>query len=94
MGLFLVINNKRIILASFSKVASHFIFISSESVAEKTGMYGFTKVLNEQIAQRFFEQKQLNVLTLPRAFIPHWNHEVYKYSREGRYVRVGRRYSF
>lgn len=55
------------------------IFISSESVSEKSGMYGWTKVLGEQIAQRFFERHQLNVLTLrPRAFIPYWNQDVYK----------------
>jgi nucleoside-diphosphate-sugar epimerase len=54
------------------------ILISSEGVAETTGMYGWTKVLSEQIAQRFFDN-HLNVLTLrPRAFIPYWNHEVYK----------------
>ncbi|MEO8963583.1 MAG: NAD(P)-dependent oxidoreductase [Gammaproteobacteria bacterium] len=55
------------------------IFISSESVVDKNGMYGWTKVLSEQIAQRYFEQHHLNVLTLrPRAFIPYWNHDVYQ----------------
>lgn len=55
------------------------IFISSESVSEKSGIYGWTKVLSEQIAQRFFDSHQLNVLTLrPRAFIPYWNQDVYK----------------
>lgn len=55
------------------------IFISSESVHEKSGMYGWTKVLSEQIAQKFFASHKLNVLTLrPRAFIPYWNHEVYQ----------------
>lgn len=55
------------------------ILISSESVAETTGMYGWTKILSEQIAQRFFDNNHLNILTVrPRAFIPYWNHEVYK----------------
>jgi UDP-glucose 4-epimerase len=53
------------------------LLISSESVTEKNGMYGWTKVLSEEIAQRFFDN-HLNILTLrPRAFIPYWNHEVY-----------------
>lgn len=55
------------------------IFISSESVADKNGIYGWTKILSEQIAERYFDQHKLNVLTLrPRAFIPYWNHDVYQ----------------
>lgn len=64
--------------AAIENNVKNVIFISSESVTEKTGMYGWTKVLSEQIAQRFFESHQLNVLTLrPRAFIPYWNQDVY-----------------
>lgn len=55
------------------------IFISSESVSDKNGLYGWTKVMSEQIAQRYSESDHLNILTLrPRAFIPYWNQEVYK----------------
>lgn len=54
------------------------VFISSESVADSNGMYGWTKILGEQIAQRYFDNHHLNILTLrPRAFIPHWNKTVY-----------------
>lgn len=54
------------------------IFISSEAVADKNGMYGWTKVLGEEIAERYVQNHLLNVLTLrPRAFIPYWNKEVY-----------------
>lgn len=54
------------------------IFISSEAVAEQQGNYGWTKVLGEEIAQRYMQNHHLNVLTLrPRAFIPYWNKEVY-----------------
>lgn len=54
------------------------VFISSESVSDPQGIYGWTKVLSEQIAQRYFDQAKFNVLTLrPRAFIPYWNTDVY-----------------
>lgn len=54
------------------------IFISSEAVSDKNGSYGWTKVLGEEIAQRYAQNYHLNVLTLrPRAFIPFWNKEVY-----------------
>ena len=54
------------------------ILISSESVSKKNGIYGWTKVLSEQIAQRYFDNHQLNILTLrPRAFIPYWNRDIY-----------------
>lgn len=55
------------------------IFISSESVADKQGVYGWSKILSEQISQRYFDIHRLNILTLrPRAFIPYWNQDVYK----------------
>ncbi len=54
------------------------IFISSESVLDPNGNYGWTKVLGESIAERYVKKYRLNVLTLrPRAFIPYWNKEVY-----------------
>lgn len=54
------------------------VYISSEAVADKNGSYGWTKVLGEEIAQRYVQNHNLNVLTLrPRAFIPFWNKEVY-----------------
>ena len=55
------------------------IYISSEAVADKEGNYGWTKVLGEEIAERYVQNHQFNVLTLrPRAFIPYWNKEVYQ----------------
>lgn len=54
------------------------IFISSEAVVDENGIYGWTKVLGEEIAERYVKNHHLNVLTLrPRAFIPFWNKEVY-----------------
>lgn len=54
------------------------LFISSESVANKNGIYGWTKILGEKIAERYVSKEHFNVLTLrPRAFIPYWNKEVY-----------------
>ena len=65
--------------AALNNKIKNIIFISSESVADTNGMYGWTKVLSEQIAQRFFDNHGFNILTLrPRAFIPHWNQDVYK----------------
>ena len=65
--------------AALENNIKNIVFISSESVADKNGIYGWTKVLSEQIAQRYFNHHQLNILTLrPRAFIPYWNQEVYK----------------
>ncbi len=65
--------------AALESNIKNIIFISSESVSNKNGLYGWTKVLSEQIAQRYFESNHLNVLTLrPRAFIPYWNQDVYK----------------
>ena len=53
--------------------------ISSESVADFRGVYGFTKRIGEQIAEEYVNQYHLNIITLrPRAFIPHWNTEVYQ----------------
>lgn len=65
--------------AALENNIKNIVFISSESVADKNGMYGWTKVLSEQIAERYFEQHDFNILTLrPRAFIPYWNQDVYQ----------------
>ena len=65
--------------AALDNNIKNIILISSESISDKNGIYGWTKLLSEQIAQRFFDNYHLNVLTLrPRAFIPYWNQEVYK----------------
>ncbi len=54
------------------------IFISSEAVFDNNGNYGWTKVIGEEIAERYVKNHNLNILTLrPRAFIPFWNTEVY-----------------
>lgn len=65
--------------AAHENHVKNIVFISSESVADKNGIYGWTKVLGEQIAQRAFEQYHSNVITLrPRGFIPYWNQSVYQ----------------
>ncbi len=65
--------------AALDNDIKNIIFISSESVADTNSFYGWTKVLGEEIAQRYFQRHHLNVLTLrARGFIPSWNHTVYK----------------
>jgi UDP-glucose 4-epimerase len=64
--------------AALEQKIKKIVYISSESVAERQGMYGWTKRMGEEIAQHFVDQHQMNVVTLrPRAFIPYWNHDVY-----------------
>ena len=54
------------------------VYISSSSVADKQGFYSFTKKLGEAVAQDYAQRHGLNVIILrPRAFIPHWNRQVY-----------------
>ena len=54
------------------------VHISSESVADRFGIYGHTKVLAEEIARTYSQRHHMNVIILrPRAFIPYWNREVY-----------------
>lgn len=55
-----------------------FVLISSTSVDDRYGMYGHTKVLNEEMARAYAVRHDMDVLTLrPRAFIPPWNRGVY-----------------
>lgn len=55
-----------------------FLFISSTSVDEWPHLYGSSKVMAEEIARTYSARHEMNVVTLrPRAFIPHWNKEVY-----------------
>ncbi len=57
---------------------NNIIFISSEAIADKNGIYGWTKRVGEGIAEHYVKNHNLNILTLrPRAFIPFWNKEVY-----------------
>lgn len=54
------------------------VYISSTSVEERDGVYGHTKVLGEEIARTYAARHGMSVITLrPRAFIPHWNKDVY-----------------
>lgn len=57
-----------------------FIFISSTSVDDATGIYGHTKLLGEDMVRTYAERyPNMTCLTLrPRAFIPSWNRQVYK----------------
>lgn len=55
-----------------------FVLISSTSVDDRFGLYGHTKVLNEEMARAYAHRHGMNILTLrPRAFVPHWNRAVY-----------------
>lgn len=53
--------------------------ISSTSIFDSDQFYGFTKRLSEQVAADYAARHAMQVLTLrPRAFIPHWNRQVYR----------------
>lgn len=57
---------------------SNFIFISSTSIDERFGIYGHTKVLNEEMMRAYAERHGMSIIALrPRAFIPHWNRTIY-----------------
>lgn len=54
------------------------IHISSSSVTKSSGYYGFTKRLAEVTVRHFQQDENLEAIILrPRAFIPHWNRDVY-----------------
>lgn len=55
------------------------IFISSTSIEDPYSLYGHTKILGEEIACTYAARHNMNVIILrPRAFIPHWNTNVYQ----------------
>jgi len=55
------------------------VYISSTSAEDKSGVYGPTKAMAETIVQTYVEAHDLSVISLrPRAFILHWNREVYE----------------
>jgi nucleoside-diphosphate-sugar epimerase len=57
----------------------HVLNISSTSADDKEGIYGPTKKMAEEMADSYSSLTELNILSLrPRAFIPHWNREVYE----------------
>jgi len=57
---------------------SHLVNISSTSADETKGIYGPTKRMGEEMAQTYSDLAGLKIITLrPRAFIPHWNRDVY-----------------
>jgi len=65
--------------AALEKNIKNIIFISSEAVENEASDYGWTKILDEEIAERYVKYHALNVMTLrPRAFIPYWNTDVYR----------------
>ena len=56
-----------------------FVLISSTSVDDCYGLYGHTKVLNEEMARAYAARHGMDILVLrPRAFIPPWNTSVYE----------------
>ena len=57
---------------------SNVVYISSTSVRNRDSVYGYTKVLGEEIARTYANRHAMNVVMLrPRGFIPHWNRAVY-----------------
>ena len=55
------------------------VLISSTSTDDRYGLYGHTKILNEEMARAYAGRHDMDILTLrPRAFIPPWNKSVYK----------------
>lgn len=66
--------------ASHEAHLGRFVFLSSTSVNNKESFYGHTKVLSEEACLSFTAMDpDMSIIRLrPRAFIPHWNTEVYK----------------
>lgn len=55
-----------------------FVFISSTSIEDRFGVYGHTKVLNEEMCRAYTHRHDMRIAILrPRAFIPPWNRAVY-----------------
>lgn len=64
--------------ASVDAGVDNIVYVSSTSVEDPNEFYGFTKRMGESIALEYAQRHGLNVIILrPRAFIPHWNREVY-----------------
>ncbi|MFN7114818.1 MAG: NAD-dependent epimerase/dehydratase family protein [Alphaproteobacteria bacterium] len=56
----------------------NFVFISSTSVEDRFGVYGHTKVLNEEMCRAYAQRHGMQIALLrPRAFVPPWNRAVY-----------------
>jgi nucleoside-diphosphate-sugar epimerase len=54
------------------------VFMSSESVSDRYGVYGGSKLMAESVAETYVKRHQMNVITLRAgAFIPYWNKRVY-----------------
>ncbi|MEI6875909.1 MAG: NAD(P)-dependent oxidoreductase [Spirochaetota bacterium] len=54
------------------------VYISSESVADRYGIYGNSKLMGEEIARTYAHRHGMNVVILRmRAFIPFWNPDAY-----------------
>ena len=54
------------------------VFISSTSIRDRYGVYGHTKVLNEEMCRAYAHRHDMRIIILrPRAFIPPWNRAVY-----------------
>jgi nucleoside-diphosphate-sugar epimerase len=54
------------------------VLISSTSVSRPESVYGHSKVLSEQVAAGYGARHGMGIVVLrPRAFIPHWNRDVY-----------------
>lgn len=54
------------------------VFISSTSIEDRFGVYGHTKVLNEEMCRAYAARHGMRIVILrPRAFVPPWNRAVY-----------------
>ena len=55
------------------------VLVSSTSVSKPYGVYGHTKILNEEMARAYSHRHGMDIAVLrPRAFIPSWNTKVYE----------------
>ena len=69
----------KVLDAAIQNSIPRIVYISSTSAEDESGIYGPTKAMAETIVQTYVEAHELSVITLrPRAFIPHWNREVYE----------------
>lgn len=68
----------RVLEACANGSVGKLIFISSTSVSDESSFYGLTKRVGEDLCRAYCHEQEIDTIVLrPRAFIPHWNKEVY-----------------
>jgi len=73
-----VIGSFNVFEAALRAGVAHIVNNSSSSADDDEGIYGSSKKMVEEMAASYAQLTDLEIITLrPRAFIPHWNKDVY-----------------